>query len=229
MLSTMMWIIAGQQVSTPLPIPTLWLLAEYLLDGNANDTSGNGNNGTATDITYVTPTGASVQVAQWSSTGRISIPDLSLSWSSGFTFSCVFYFDAGSTVEQPIWYNHSGDFYFRVRSLSGNNMQFAIQDTGSSRIVTSSVLSSGWYHMTMRATNNGSMSIHLNNSSIWSTSVWTLTTISSGLWNAFLLAWRFGTSENWQEKMALCRFYNRELNTTEIWQLYTEATTKIGF
>jgi len=33
-------------------IPRNWLVAEYLFDGNANDTSGNGNNGIATNVTF---------------------------------------------------------------------------------------------------------------------------------------------------------------------------------
>lgn len=35
-----------------MSVPTSGLLGEWLLNGNTNDTSGNGNNGTAYSVTY---------------------------------------------------------------------------------------------------------------------------------------------------------------------------------
>ena len=39
---------------TALAAPTNGLIAEYLLDGNANDSSGNGNHGTPSNVSWIT-------------------------------------------------------------------------------------------------------------------------------------------------------------------------------
>lgn len=97
-------------------VPTTWLVGEYLLDWDATDTSGNGNDGTGTNVTYTTPAWSSVQV--WSFNGSSSYVTCMTNWfgthdNQEFTVVAWIYRDTGwnNTIWSYDFTSHAAPYY----------------------------------------------------------------------------------------------------------------------
>lgn len=121
-----------QSWSSRFTIPRNWLVGEWLLNGNALDTSGNGNNGTATNVTY-----ASTDIGYQSQTGvfngtttQLYIPFswLSPMFKSAIWWRTIYWWSKANTVWEWWWYGR----YFQKQDEATNDTWFALSINNTS-------------------------------------------------------------------------------------------------
>lgn len=211
-------------------IPRNWLVAEYLLASNSNDTSGNGKNGTDTSVTY-----------SWTDAaynGTSSNTNVSSFWALT-TFSTSFWINADTTSgtgsyqypitlseNNPSWYYNFVFIYSHV--TSSFQQSFTIHNSSwyqSLKITWFTLQASTWYHIVLVYSwgTGGTMSIYvnnvLNNSMTLSGAIGSSNpTLCIGADNYGWTPWNF---YDWKVKKA--RIYNRVLNAAEISALYADS------
>ena len=140
-------------------VPTTNLIAEYLLDWNANDTSTNANNGTAYNMSYVTPSWSSVQV--WSFNGSSSyIECLSNGFgvhnNQAFTVAAWFYRDvtwANHTIWSYDYTSHAIPYYAQHMRINSSNpllMAYSLWWTYTPQLCTTTITSGKRRFMAMQ-------------------------------------------------------------------------------
>ena len=212
-------------------IPTNGLVAYYPFSGNAEDSSGNGNNGTNYGASLTTDRFGNANSA-YSFNGINSVIVANNSNSLNFTNgSIAFWMQTGSTARmQPL---KKGNF-----DATGEQFAFLLQNTQvqfGAKYNSSCVAGNGWY--LLNTTNNYSDNIwHLitsvvNNSTMYLyidgklSGTLIVPNSNSDICNGNL---HFGTSWNndeaWYEgKMDDIRIYNRALDSAEIQALFHEG------
>ena len=202
-------------------IPRNWLVAEYLLATNSNDTSGNGNNGTDTSMSY-----------SWSeatfngSTSKITTT--SVWWMTEFSVWFWMYLTSditGSMLASAISSEITGNTYWftihwNTYNWNNNEMGFYISSTFSwNAWMWASLSLNTWYYVVWIKTSTLHY-LYIDNVLKWSFNSGAYTSVSQtqAFWvNSVGLSSRF-----FPWKIKKTRIYNRVLNATEIALLYAD-------
>lgn len=201
-------------------IPTNGLVAYYPFNGNANDESGNGNNGTVNGATLTTD--------------RFGNPN------SAYSFDGNDYIDCGSSVG-----DFSGNFSINVwiqttdatqdmilsKYQNASNLWYLDKTNSSSFVLSTpdenidlngfvSVNDGNWYMITV--INDGiNLSIYVNNTFDTSTSIGSYNGFSTSA-NLYIGGRQIASTLRFNGKIDDIRIYNRDLTTEEITLLYNE-------
>lgn len=207
-------------------IPRQGLVWEWLLNWNAEDSSGYGNNGTATNVTYTdTSVGYTKQngVFNWSNS-YISCPLPVASWSITVASIINHITTSWSRAIVASWWASSAPQW--VLTINTNNPIFSVKNTSNNwPDATPSATISAWYHTIIGSwdwtTNTGWVKIYVD----WklagtATFSWTEKENSNGLriWNNWV-----GSNVDYYNWWIQCvRLFNRELSQKEIYMLHLE-------
>jgi hypothetical protein len=207
-------------------VPRDGLVGEYLFNGNANDTSGNANNGTVTNATLtIGRKGVADTAYLFSGNGFIDLGNSSLfNFTTAFTLSYWVYITQYYAIGQAFIAKGSGvdtSYCMDISdAINGNKQRFFgynASNTVIGELNGPKPLLNQWLHIA--ATFNGTTwSVLYNNTNV------ILQSIPSTLKTTTLpvrLGGR-GMDQYFNGKMDDVRLYNRVLSGSEITQLYTE-------
>lgn len=212
-------------------VPTDWLVWEYLLDWDANDTSGNWNDGTATDITWNSATkGYVTEVASFNGTSsRIDFSsnpfDSFMDWNSDFSIAWWFNADnISATNEYYIFNNFPNKYVIKIRDWS---LQTKARISNTSYKTTFSLSTWQWYFFVATYSSSNWQKLYINwslvgsDSNTWSfdNASWWVTRIGEGDQNR----WKYFNWLIW-----IFRVYNKILTDYERNNLYQEWERRIG-
>ena len=219
-------------------IPRNWLVAEYLLANNSNDTSGNGNNGTDTSMSY-----------SWSeatfngSSSIVSLPNTSIikpTWVFSFSWwvniqnnaaagtypTIVQSYSQSWTVAGFVIYQTPSDHPSNpncLRFIVWKNTWFTLWTDYVEAFSPLTVTWGSWYFFYAEY-NWSNISIRVNSTN-WTTVSWSswlaYNTTTYALFWASNHTWSHFWYLNWKVKKA--RLYNRVLNAAEIAALYADS------
>ena len=217
-------------------VPRTWLVGEYLLDWNANDTSGNGNNGTATNVTYTTPAWSSVQV--WVFNGSSSFIECMSNGfgthnNASFTVSAWAYLDtlgSNRNIRSYDFTSHTSPFYSQSMRISSttNRPYFGYNNSGSFSVdsqmaMTTSLTASKRFFICAQVEDWNQKFWLGDVSSLTEEVTKTITPLSVTYYNqeVWIGKANFGAYFDWW--LARIRAYDRVLSTAEITDLYDEG------
>ena len=194
------------------------LIAYYPFNGNANDASGNGNNGTVSGATLTADPFGNASGAYAFSSAYISIPyaeGFNIPTNGQFTIS-LWANPASNTGGNSLAMFVKGNWDYGLYYW-GNN-QFGAGDGASAYVVsTTSAIPGTWYHVTGTYL-NGNWSIYVNGrleNMVYSTNLITQ-------WSGYEAIGRKGTASQdfFPGSMDDVRFYNRALSGSDVQRLY---------
>jgi hypothetical protein len=195
--------------------PQTGLIAYYKLDGNALDSSGNGNHGTATNVGYSVDGKVPVtQVTEFDGvTGKIDIPN-SVNYPSGSLFSIEswFYPSAFTSGKTHAIIRRNGHYLIQVTSsgaLVGYTYLNGVYQSISSSI--GSVIINKWNHLVCNY-DGVNLKIYVNGVLLGSSS---LTGAGSSLQNSITIGY-YGSTEFAHGKIGLTRLWSKALTQQEI-------------
>jgi len=204
-------------------IPRNGLLLEWLLNGNANDTSGNSRNGSVHGISYTT--------------GRKGITDecALFNYETGYIDDSThsYIFNASNSLSISTWINWTSisnndsifafSYWNTYLSMlrSQNTDNFQLYTHGSNTVISSPHNYGVWKHIVLVYGSDLSIKLYVNNSLIYSGSYTASMSAQPFLLGAYSL---YGGTINskFNGKMQQVRIYNRVLTTNEILTLYNE-------
>lgn len=197
---------------------TKWL---YHLNWNSNDASGNGNNGTATNVTWVDGRFWKCASLSWWTSGLIS---MSSAWMSLTTFNHSAWFYTGSTSIQAItwwssnWCPNINLVSWKITLARQNQLELissTIDYPLNSRVFVSVNYTQSWWSWDIELY----VDWQLNNTN-------TITNTFSTYWNFQI--WRYATfwTFNWQIDEVIIE--NRAWTPEEVQKYYTYAKGRFG-
>jgi len=204
-------------------IPRDGLVAEYLLDWNANDTSGNWNDGTATDVSWVSADRGYVkEVGDFNgSSSYVDIPSSVCSnlWT---TFTVDITVNLSTTLSSEIWRRRYNNTNISIKWTGNENeLRLWIYDGSAWQEAVLSIELNKYEKLSMVSDANNSVMKIYKNGTLFEEK----TNISFGNSNNDWIAiWAYADwsvdHSDWQ--IWLVRIYNRALNQSEIKNLYQE-------
>ncbi len=129
-------------------------IAQLPLDGNTQDTSGNGNNGQAVGApSFVAGQhGQAIQLDGASSYVRLTE---SIGQSTSISFAAWIYWDGGANWQRIFDFGTGTNAYAFLTPSNGSNLRFAIKNGGSEQIVETAALAVGqWTHVAVTLGSN---------------------------------------------------------------------------
>lgn len=171
------------------------LVAWWRMEGNSNDASGNGYNGTDTSMTYGASYGKFGQGADFNGTSSKIVTTINSNLGGNLTFSCWYYLSSlpASGITYPLmtswvssYTNYWYSFTIQNGTVSGNVPKFVFNKfdgTNNPYAISAQITSTGWYFLTA-VRNNGTLYLYVN--SVLINSV-TDTTTSVPAYSDFLL------------------------------------------
>lgn len=200
-------------------VPTAWLVWEYLLDGNANDTSVEAVNGTANNITRSSVW--SVEVATFSGTSpSVAIPyDASRDFNpSSDDYSFSFYVK-NDDLTRDTWYhindsNSNFSDWYNMYAAHGVWYTFNIY-TGSTSYLAPwySITESQWTHICVVVEWWVEYKVYIDNVLQWTISLSWISSFTSGDW--YRLGNNITNVRSLDGQMALFRIYNTLLTADD--------------
>lgn len=227
-----------KNVSTPStsePVSTIpWLVASYDLNWDAQDSSGNGNHGTASNVTYETLSNGNKVAVFNGANSSISINNNTNLWITwDITLSTLVKWDG----KNPWWTN---DFWVLFTKHDQNNLEYEVllnKHNGSINFyrwaenIFHSIwkIDTNWNHLII--THNSSQNIYKiyqNWELIYSWASNVLWTLSNGWVNIWSSKIRWGWSYYFNWLMTQQKIYNKALTQQEINTLYQEWQEYLG-
>lgn len=198
-----------------------------------NDLSGNGLNGTMSNITYTTP-----YFAYNGTNSTISVADNALlePGANDFTIETWVYYSviAGSTRTFVSKTNNNGgsaDWSYGMRTNSASATYFEVGNGTTSVTSPSQNLSTGtWYQLVGVWTNiaSNSIELYINGASIGSNSH-SFTSIKNSTNPLYLGSYNGGEFSQWfNGRMGVVRMYNNALSATQVLQNYNATKSLYG-
>jgi hypothetical protein len=190
-------------------------VATYKFNGNALDDTINGNNGTASTVTY--PTGKFDLAAEFNATNSyVATPNIIPT--NNFTFSVWVNLDSFTSNLSMIYTARTNIFWYFAINTSG-----AIQIYNGANVFlsSSSLISTGqWYNITYTSSSTSGKKIYVNGSQVYTNSSTQDNQATTGSWQGF------GKYSNnllqFDGKMDQARIFNRVLSDAEVTALYNE-------
>ena len=219
--------VATATYSSTSPLPRTSLVAEYLFNGNAKDTSGNGYDCTVNGAVQVADRFGNANAAfsfNGSSDNVVTNTSFSIPWTNGQSISAWVLrtgpadYQSDSTIIAKST-GFFGGHEFRMYVYDAGLIPGAWTFAGAQATVSSSIPVSGWTHIVMTA-GNGSINIYVND-------VLAGTSTLSGTPLSFSSPLRIGIWTDgtycWQGSLDDIRIYNRVLDSTDVDTLYHEG------
>jgi hypothetical protein len=210
-------------------IPTTGLVAYYPFDQNANDASGNGNNGTAeAGVTYSTsvPNNESSYSAQFNgtSTGQIEVPNSSsLQITGNMTLACWAYPTAIGANQDMIAMSFNNGYRFRLTSAGSPELILGNGGASPTQIFSTQTVSAGaWTHLAATVSFSGStvtVQFYVNGNPDASPHTASLSAIQAGTSDLVLGAENTGGGEPWGGGLDEVLIYNTALTQAQIQEL----------
>lgn len=213
-------------------ISRVWLVGEWLLDWNRNDTSWNWYNWSWSNVTYVKTT-KWYQAQAWSFNGSSSSISTTYtrSWdTSPFTLTAWIYSNNTTVWTRPVWWSDSS---FRNSACSmysfvwwsSNKMYWLIRSSTwtSYDLIHNSIQNANTWEMYTLTYDWSTVNIYKNGVLDW-TKTWVASIWNRALWFGRALN-NSAPVFNWQIQLA--RIYNRALSQDEIQLLYLEGQRKL--
>jgi len=202
------------------------LVAYYPFNGNANDASGNGHNGTNSGATLTTDRFGAVNSAYTFSGGYISVPmSADLNITSNRTFSCWFY-AAGNQTGGRIYESTVGNS--GIGTYSGNTMDaWYVGNTHECNVTGLSFILNQWNHLVYTTEDSTGIGRVFLNGVLAASRTGAVLTASQNWTNKFL---RFGignSGEVFYGAIDDVRIYNRNISANEVLQLNAYESTPI--
>lgn len=214
-------------------VPTANLVGEWKLDGDVLDSSGNGNNGSATSVTYTTPSGSSIEVGVFNgSTSNVSISGTDLQ-NIGWDFSASIWIywngdgqDYETVISRGTW-NTAGDWNIRKGGTTASGIKtpsYDLYTPAAPRGVLNStidVFEDVWHHVvaTYEASSkdgkvyiDGTLHKTVTQSTDWS---------STRAANTYI-GRRNGSDRAFNWWLSLVRVYDATLDSDDVDNLYLE-------
>ena len=229
LLIAILALVAQMSFAQNLPsyLPTNGLVGYWPFNGNANDESGNGNNGTVSGATLTTDRNGNANSAYSFSGSNISVPITeNLHNLPTRTFSCWFYADgeqSGGRIYETTYFNggiglYNGNILDAWYSNGGNEFNVVNINTGTLN---------QWHNLVYISygnTNEGV--IYLDG--IFNSSRTGTPNNSPSNWQGQYMRFGLGASgEIFNGKIDDIGIWNRALTQAEITQLYTAAPTEV--
>lgn len=207
-----------------------WLVWEWLLDGNALDTSGSGNNGTATNVTYTgTDRGYQSQTGVFDgSSSKVVAASYAFNGVASITISLWFYATNVSGFKMIYMNRTDAGSHYHYIALNGSGVDFVMDGTwaGPTAISSTTVFTANtWYHI-VATYDSTTMRLYVNGVSDQSGTAqsWTVELDSGAtvrLWVNVTTQWFWGNIQ-W------VRSFNRLVSQQEIQSLYMEGLRKLS-
>jgi hypothetical protein len=206
-------------------------VALYEMENNANDSSGNGNNGIQSNVQFTTtdPIRGVYEASFNGSSSRINTGYQIPSGLSGFSVSA--WVKAASVKTQFIVGDlgtggESADGMFQINISSSNKLRAAVGGTGSQNIATLSNYIDTWTHIVVTTDSSGNIIGYVNGSQVGTATGNSLTANTKD----FVIG-TFGDvnhSTIFNGDLDQVRIFDRELDGTEAYQLYAEGVRGTG-
>ncbi len=206
-----------------MSVPTNGLIGEWKLNGNANDTSGVGNNGVPTNVTWVdSGRWDGKLVASFNGTGSI----IENTWAIELNRS------SGQELTVNLWMKWAGWNYYEnlvtIRWPAWHNWIFYLHDTGNTLSFHSKTSQNRWSYtppvsqwiMATATVDSWWVLRVYANGVLKDTFSWY--TFGTNYSNFLRIGW--STSEYYKWQLSDIRIYNRVLSTSEIQDLYNDGT-----
>jgi RHS repeat-associated protein len=217
--------------SMMMSAPTNGLIAEYLLDGNANDTSGNGNNGIPSNITWVPD-------RFWIPNHAAQLSNTSIDFWSGMSLNPNF-------ITLSFWTNGLSTTWSSTGTIirAGNDSSYILDINNYTPVfhikrtttcwntypdaVGSSIKINPWNWDHVVGTFDGTtIRIYINGIETWSKNVSSVGPILyCPQYKFHITIWNYNWIATTSVNMDNFRLYNRALSLSEIQDLYLEAST----
>lgn len=199
-------------------------VAYYAFDGDATDSTGN-NDGTATNITYVTGRFGQCAVFNGSSS-NVKITQNAYS-SNAFSVSCWVKFNAlGLDQRFVVCNSNTYSKYFRINIRTDNKISAFYGTSNSAIIISPSTYTTGvFYHIAMSAIQGSNLSLYINGvliQSIANGGTGYVANLASEF-GAWVGSGRGGVSEILNGSIDQLRIFNRALTQEEVTALYNEG------
>lgn len=205
------------------------LIAYYPLDGNANDSSSTGNNGTVNGATLTTDKDGKTDSAYNFKGSDYLFMDTHSNYNDISSISIGYWVKVDSLPvanSHPIDFDHNNSVLHRIMTSNGH-ANFMVTNDQASGIVegTSNVADGSWHHIVgIRDTDNGTISIHVNGVKENEVADGTSGNLSNTMGLTIGARYDINSTTTHRGDIDDVRIYNRVLTDTEIQQLSTSFT-----
>lgn len=211
-------------------IPTIGLLARWDLDWNANDTSWNWNNWTATNITWSSnSTWYNKDVADDSNEDwYVTIPSNILQSKTHISFTCWWKRNTSQTNNWFIYYRNSNNWwnnsYYGIYSYATWLGTYFPLNWGSPDTFNVTFSTTDWNFIAVTRVVWGTPKVYHNSQEITITTTWAtrLSSIPDFPTHRVLMAGATTNPEQWPDQEKLAKLYSKILTQDEINTLYEE-------
>jgi trimeric autotransporter adhesin len=210
------------------------LISEYLFSGNANDTSGNGLNGTVVNATLTTDRKSAYSAYLFGNGNRIDLPTNLLSSANAFAVSGWFRLDKDSANSEPkviidlrangqyqIWFSYQD---WNPAGSDYQKLQFCTNDNTSTTRIYSPVISKNtWYHFVIQY-DGSKIYFYLNSILVDSASANTpgISSSTEIRYNEIGIDYARTEGRGFNGAIDNVRLYNKALTDQEVLNLYNE-------
>ena len=215
---------------TPAPVPPPIPVAYYPFNGNANDVTGNGANGTPSNVSFGpdrfgSPNGAAVLVGN--ATSFVDITATNLNLTQDFTISAWFNFTANGGTENPRIISSSGYILATETTAGSRRISFANYGlVNAATVFSTNAFPSGTWIQAVGVRSSGRISLYVN------------AVLEGTATAAFPLDYSRGlpqiggtflsTGDNFAGSLDDLKIYNRALSASEVSRLYALESTPPG-
>jgi len=206
-------------------------VALYEMENNANDTSGNGNNGTTSNVTFTStdPIRGTYEATFNGSTNDIGLPQFM--GQNNYTFSAWFKTDALSDFQTIFSLNANGSYKKAIFLHSGGTNNIRIFSESDNFYSSNNIYNTNqWYHIVFTKSSTNGIVVYLDANEIINEPTATANDTLSSEGYDFIGAYRTGGAEalHFDGSIDQVRIFDRALDGTEAYQLYAEGARGTG-
>jgi hypothetical protein len=204
------------------PLDTSWLVASYDLNWNAQDSSGNGNHGTESNLMYETlSNGNKVAKFNWSNT--IVVSNITPYNNNNFTWNT--WIKKTSSTVRVLASTKQEWWYVSLIPAADGRMEFRMQTSTPGSVFSTTTVDDNNYHMVTWIRNNNEIELFIDGISQWTNNFdWSIGWNQLFLWNFSSLIW----SVYFDWYLSQFTSYNKALTQAEINTLYHEWQEYLG-
>lgn len=206
-------------------------VALYEMENNANDTSGNGNNGTTSNVTFTStdPIRGTYEATFNGSTNDIGLPQFM--GQNNYTFSAWFKTDALNDFQTIFSLNANGSYKKAIFLHSGGTNNIRIFSESDNFYSSDNIYNTNqWYHIVFTKSSTNGIVVYLDANEIINEPTATTNDPLSSEGYDFIGAYRTGGVESlhFDGSIDQVRIFDRVLDGTEAYQLYAEGARGTG-
>ena len=206
-------------------------VALYEMENNVNDTSGNNNNGTTSNVTFTStdPIRGTYEATFNGSTDDISLPQFM--GQNNYTFSAWFKIDALNDFQAIFSLNAIGSYKKAIFLHSGGTNNIRIFSQSANYYSSNNIYNTNqWYHIVFTKSSTNGIVVYLDANEIINEPTATANDPLSSEGYDYIGAYRTGGIEalHFDGSIDQVRIFDRALDGTEAYQLYAEGARGTG-